>query len=227
LLALALLCPLATPASAQAALTLAVESDYRFRGFSLSEGRPVAIAQVAYDHRSGAYLNGAVIGVLRRNDADVLGYQANAGFATRLSPAVSLDAGLVHSEYRYSYLGHAYSRRYTEAYVGANVHDFTARVSYAPHYFEDGVSTLYGELEAGFVPGDDWRLSAHVGALGYVRTPHYFDDTTLYDWRLSAVRQFGAAEVHAALSGGGPGKEYYDGDLHNRTRITVGASVTF
>ena len=226
---LALLVPMAaaSPARGQVALSLAVESDYRFRGYSLSEGRPTAALTAAYDDPSGLYLNGSVIGVYRDDDADLLGYQANAGYARRLSPTVSIDGGVVHLRYRYPYYGRTVSRHYTEAYVGAHVRDFTARVYYSPHYFGEGISTAYGELQAAFQPSPNWRLSAHAGVLVYLTRPAYFDRPTSYDWRLSASRQLGRAEVHAAVSGGGPGREYYDREYHDRTALTFGASLNF
>ena len=227
LLALLLATVIGSPARAQVALGLAVESDYRFRGYSLSAGRPTAALNLAYDDPSGLYLNGSLIGFHRRDGPDLLGYQANIGYARRLGPIVSVDAGLVHSQYRFPYYGRTRSRSYTEAYVAAHVRDFTARVFYSPHYFRDGVSTVYGEVEAAYQPSPNWRLNAHAGVLTYLATPAYFDSRTSYDWRLSASRQFGAAEVHAAVSGGGPGEDYYDGRAHDRTALTVGASLNF
>ena len=218
---------LASPARGQVALSLAVESDHRFRGYSLSDGRPTAAISAAYDDTSGFYLNGSLIGVYRRDDPDFLGYQANAGYARRLSPTLSIEGGVVHSKYRYPYYGRTASRSYTEAYVGAHLRDFTARLYYSPHYFAEGTSTAYAELEAAYQPAANWRLSAHAGALFYLTRPAYRDLPTSYDWRLSASRQFGRAEVHAALSGGGPGKDYYDYEYHDRTALTVGATLSF
>ncbi len=227
LLAFLLPVVIASPARAQVALSLAAESDYRFRGYSLSGGRPTASVNLAFDSPSGLYFFGSVAGVHRREGADLLGYQANIGYAKRVSPTVSVDAGLIHLRYRFPYYGATQSRHYTEAYAAAHVRDFTARVFYSPHYFQDGVSTAYGELEAAYQPSPNWRVNAHVGLLTYLTAPNYFDRSARYDWRLSASRQFGVAEVHAALSGGGPGKEYYAGQPHDRTALTVGGSLNF
>ena len=48
-----------------------------------------------------------------------------------------------------------------------------------------------------------------------------------YDWRFTASRQFGAFDLHAALSGGGPGDDYYDQRSHARTALVVGAGWSF
>jgi len=207
--------------------TISVNSDDRYRGYSLSDGRPTATAQLSYDHASGLYLNGAVTGVARRDGPDLLGYQANIGFARRVSSTISLDAGLAHSLNRYRYLGTNYSASYDEAYIGANAHNISARLSYSPHYFQNGVSTLYGELEAGTQPAPKWRLSGHVGVLTYLTAPIYFESRTRYDWRLGVSRELGAFEIHTALSGGGP-RERYPYELGwSGTALTVGASLSF
>jgi uncharacterized protein (TIGR02001 family) len=211
------------------AFSLAAESDYRFRGNSLSDGRPTAAAQLAYDDPSGLYLNAAALGVYRRDGADRLGYVANIGYTKRLSPRVSIDGGLVHSKYRSEDEdGGYYSSHYTEAYVGLNVSDFAGRLYYSPHYFEEDVSTLYAEAEAGFQPAPNWRLSAHAGALFYLRAPEGSGGAARYDWRLGVSRQWGALEVHAALSGSGPrGEHLHTGDTYRRTALTAGASLNF
>lgn len=215
------------PALAQVAGSIGIESDYRLRGYSLSDGRPTATAQVAYDHRSGAYLNVAAIGVAGRDQAELLGLQGNIGYARRLSPTVSIDGGVHRSAYKIGYYGEW--ERYTEGYVGLTVRQVTARIFYSPHYFREGVATVYGEIDAALQPSPKWRLSAHAGALTYVRLPAYYygNRKRQLDWRLAASRQFGRFEVHAALSGGGPGKEYYAGKVRDRTALTAGASLNF
>ena len=215
-------------ARAQVAGSLNLETDYRLRGYSLSAGRPTATAQISYDHRSGLYINAAATGVARRDEAALLGHQVNVGYARQLSPTLSLDAGLLRSDYRPRYRGRP-ATHYSEAYVGLTVRRITARLSYSPHYFYKDVATLYGEVGAAVQPSANWRLNAHVGTLIYLRTPAYYysKPPTKYDWRLGASRQFGQFEAHAALSGGGPGKEYYGGKLRNRTALTAGASWNF
>ena len=208
------------PAFAQAAFSIAAESDFRFRGSSLSSERPVATAQAAYDHPSGIYANASATGVHRDGHAALLNLLGNVGYARRLSPSASLDAGLVHSRYRWGDLPNPSSER-TEAYVGLAVSDFAARLSYSPHYFENGMQMLYAEVQGGFEPLPRWRLSAHVGALTFLEGPGV-SGKSRYDWRLGVSRSFGALELHSALSGGGP-----DRGTHGATAITAGASVNF
>lgn len=207
--------------------SVSLDSDYRFRGYSLSNGKPVGTAQISYDDLSGAYLNGTLTGVGSYGGVRLLGYQANAGYAHRVGSGLSLDAGLIHSLYRYRYYGTRYSASYTEAYIGANAHNLSARLSYAPHYFRDGVSTLYGELDGGFEPRPNWRISGHLGTLGYLTAPASSDRKTRYDWQVSASRQLGRFEVHTAVSGGGPRGPFLYGIHRSGTALTVGASLNF
>ena len=191
----------------------------------MSDGHPTASVLASYDDASGFYLNGSVSGVQRSGGPRLLGYQANAGFARRLNSALSLDAGVVRSAFDYHYAYGARWTHYTEAYVGATFRDVTARVSYSPNYYDHGVSTLYAELETGFQPADEWRLSAHAGALTYLDAPAYIDRSTRYDWRVAASRQLGRFELHSALSGGGPRNSYVYGLGRSGTAVTVGASL--
>jgi uncharacterized protein (TIGR02001 family) len=217
----------AFPAAAQISGSVSVESDDRFRGYSLSNGQPIATAQLSYDRSSGLYLNGAITGLARHDRPDLLGYEVNLGFARRLTPTISVDMGLAHSINRYRYLGAGYSASYDEAYVGATTHDVSARISYSPHYFQNCVSTLYGELDAGVQPAAKWRLSGHLGALTYLTAPPYFEHRARYDWSLSASRELADFAVHATLSGGGPRERYPFVLGRSGTAVTVGASLSF
>jgi uncharacterized protein (TIGR02001 family) len=219
-------------ARAQVAASAAIESDFRFRGFSLTDGHPAGTLQLSYDHPSGFNANAAASAVARGDAVDFLGYQVNAGFAQRVTPELSLDAGIVQRwfRYRYDYFGSTYisDATYPEAYVGAGVRNFSARVYYSPHYFRDDASTLYGEIEVGLEPVPGLRLAGHVGGLAYLTVPDapFFDGRSMLDWRISASKQLGRFEVHTAVSGGAP-ETYHRALGENGTAVTVGASVNF
>src|SRR5436190_194451 len=53
----------ASPATAQAGVAVSIFSDDRFRGYSLSDGRPVGILDLSYDAANGLYgaLSGSVV----------------------------------------------------------------------------------------------------------------------------------------------------------------------
>lgn len=219
----------AIPAYAQIAGNISIESDRRLRGFSLSAGRPTATAQVSYDHFSGVYANASATTVLTRDEElRFLGVQGNLGVARRIGPSWSVDGGIVHTEFRAPYEGER-SHKYTEVYLGVTRDPVSVRAYYSPNYFRSDVRTLYGEIEASFAPARNWQLNAHVGGLAILSSPEAYRARRerYYDWRLELVRQLGHVEVHAALSGGGPGKQFYGGKRHSRTALTAGASWSF
>jgi uncharacterized protein (TIGR02001 family) len=230
-LALAISCIFPAPAFAQWGASLGIESDYRLRGYSLTNGDPAATGQLTWDDPSGLYANLAGVARLTDESPEFMGVIGNIGYARRLSPLVTLDGGVVRSQIR----GAGYSARpyhYTEFYAGASVGRVVGRVYYSPDYRDHGVSTLYGELEAGFEPAPEWRVSGHVGLLAYLdNRPYEAAGSTHRDWRVSVSRQFGRVEIHTALSGGGPADRYYYNHYyyseHNKPALTVGASASF
>lgn len=218
------------PAAAQQITgSVSVESDFRLRGYSLSGGRPVAAARVGVDSGSGFYADASATTVLARGDeARFLGYQVDAGVAKRVGTLWTLDVGVAHNQFRAPYRG-AFPYSYTEGYVGATHGPFSAYVFVSPNYFHSDNWTMYAQLEASVAPAPDWRLTAHVGSLVNLSAPEVYAGRvkTQHDWRLGVARELGAVEVHAALSSGGPGRQFYYGASHSRTVVTAGASVSF
>jgi uncharacterized protein (TIGR02001 family) len=218
----------ATPAFGQVSGSVDIESDYRLRGYSLSAGQPVVTAQIGYDDDSGVYLNLSATGEIGHDDPLFLGVQGNIGYVRRLNQKLSIDGGVTRSQYR-SPDRNSRSHNYTEVYLGLASDPFSARIYYSPDYFRPDVSTLYGEVEATFRPAKHWRLNGHLGSLIYLSTPARYipGREARYDWRVGVSRELGSFDLHAALSGGGPGKEYYSGELHSKIALTAGASWSF
>lgn len=87
-----IVCCVAAPASAEIGATVSVFSNSRFRGYSLSDGRPVATFDFAHDNSSGLYADAAATGVLGQGgDPALLGAQLNGGFAKQLQSGTTLD----------------------------------------------------------------------------------------------------------------------------------------
>ena len=190
----------AEPAAAQVSVEAALQTDYRLRGYSVSDGNPAASVAVGYDDPSGIYLSGVASGTIRDGDPELLGLEANVGYATRVTPTLSLEGGLSRVQY-FSGYGTSRNYDYTEVYVGLAIPSVAARVRYSPDYFRNDTPTLYVEVDAGIEPAPDWFLSAHVGALSYLDTPPFGLPERRYDWRLGASRLFGRYGVHLELSG--------------------------
>jgi uncharacterized protein (TIGR02001 family) len=190
----------AAPASAQVAIEAALQSDYRLRGYSLSDEKPAASVSLGYDDPSGLYAGVTALGTVRSGEPQVLGVQANLGYAVRLTSAVSLDGGVYRAEY-FSGYGTGRDYHYTELYVGLAIPHLTTRVRYSPDYFRADTPTLYVEADGGVEPAPNWFLSAHAGALTYLETPPFYLPRRRYDWRLGASRQIGKFGIHLDVSG--------------------------
>jgi len=216
-----------SPARAQVAASVGLESQYRFRGHSVSAGRPVATVDIGYDDKSGVYLAGSGTFVLTGDDPGLLVVQGDIGFAKRVSPRLTIDAGVTHARYT-TRRGIDQPIHYTELYVGVIHGGFSSRLYYSPDYYAAGVGTLYGEANLAVQPHKDWTLQGHVGKLGYVANrPRYADPSGQYDWSLGVSRRLGRVDAHVAISGGGPGRDYYYGAFHDRTVVTAGVSCSF
>ena len=212
------------PATAQVAAKLSLQSAYQVRGYAVSKGRPVGIIDLSYDDPSGVYVSESTLGALPDEDnPGLLGLVGAVGYARRLNTVLSIDGGVTRSEYIAAGPG-GYHTGYAEVYAGLSTRRLSLHLAYSPDYFRAGSKTLYSDLEgnAGIVAGI--RLNAHIGMLNFVDRP---GARTQYDWRIGASRQFGAIDVHAALSGGGPSPDTYDGQAHSKTALVVGAGYTF
>lgn len=190
----------AVPASAQVAVEAALQTDHRIRGYSVSDEEPSASVSFSYDDPSGAYVGASLIGTIYEGEPVLLGIQGSAGYATRIGPMLSLDAGVSKTQYFYGY-GTSRDYDYTEVYVGLALPLVSARLSYSPDYYRNDVETLYAEIETGISPAPDWFLSAHGGVLTYLGDPPVYLPDQTFDWRLGATRQFGPWGVHLDLSG--------------------------
>jgi uncharacterized protein (TIGR02001 family) len=177
-----------------------LQTDYRVRGYSLSDEQPSASLALSYDDPSGAYIGASVIGSTYDGEPVLFGIQGSAGYAVRLGATLSLDAGVSKTQYFYGY-GTSRNYDYTEVYVGLALPVVSARLSYSPDYYRNDRETLYGEVETGISPAPDWFLSAHAGALTYLGDPPPFLPDLSVDWRLGATRQLGPWGIHLDVSG--------------------------
>jgi len=216
---------LSAPVSAQLSGSIALDSDYRLRGYSLTGDHAAASAQLNYDLPGGLYANVAGVAELG-DDPRVLGVIASAGYAKRLSPKLSLDVGVLRSQIHSDRAGRP-GFDYTEVHAGGYFGPVMGRLSYSPDYRRAGQATLYSEIEAGFEPRRNWHVSGHLGLLTYLNSSGiYRSGETHSDWRVSAQRRFGRLEVHSTLSGGGP-SHYYGYRVHKKLALTVGTSFSF
>ena len=211
-------------ASAEIGATVSAFSQLRFRSYSLSSGHPVAILDLAYDDPSGFYAAISGSAVAEHDGPHPLGLQLNAGYAKQIGPDLTLDVGAIQSNYTH-YANGSDAISYNEIYAGLAHKWLSSRIYYSPHYFEDGTATLYGELNGSVSPARKWRIDGHVGMLVPVSyRSDAFITRTSHDWSVGVAREVGPLSLHATLSGGGPGKDYYNYEPHSRTAFVFGAS---
>lgn len=178
----------ACDARAQVSGSIALVSDYRFRGVSLSDRGPAVQASLAYDRSdgwyAGAFASSLRFGRARRTCAQLLTY---AGYAWRLRDGLSADVGVDYS----AFFGGASGYDYPELYVGLTTDRLSGRLHYAPRYFREDTPVIYAELNLAQPLSDRIRLLAHVGGLR--RGTSEETDRGLERYRLDARLGLGAA----------------------------------
>ncbi|MDE2085798.1 MAG: TorF family putative porin [Xanthomonadaceae bacterium] len=179
--------------------SLALTSDYLFRGISQTDHRPALQAGLEFDTAGGWYLGGWGSNVSWLSDGSTaaqpvsnsLEVDAYAGKRGQLGSDWTWDAGL----YAYAYPGH-YPHGYTspqtlEGYAALGWKTLTMKYSRSfGNLF--GVAGSHGSdyLELAWQQplGADWALAAHVGRQRVAG--HSAADYT--DWKLGLSRTFGA-----------------------------------
>jgi uncharacterized protein (TIGR02001 family) len=215
----------ATTARAETSASVTVASDYRYRGESLSDQRPVVSLDVAADFANGVYLGASALGVWPAHAGfRALSLQEYAGYAHRLGPELTADVGVSNANYTEAYAGRA-STSDQELYVGLSGHGVTGRVFYSPNYFGQGYSTVYGELSGVMRPRPSWRLSGQLGVLSRTGGGDAHDRVHL-DWRLAVAKEIKALTLETAVIG----TEGDDEDRerpHQNTTVVVALSWAF
>jgi uncharacterized protein (TIGR02001 family) len=183
---------------------------------------------LSYDAPSGLYLAGSVSSLIARSGSpELLGAQQNIGYAVRLKSGPTVDLGIVNSTYG-SYFSGRYIADYTELYAGVIGRRMAAHIRYSPNYFRADVHTVYAEVDGTKPVTPGAHLNAHFGVLHQFAGRDFFGRRrTYYDWRVSGTTGVGPFELQLALSGGGPGSDYYDSRPHSRQAVTVGLTFSF
>jgi uncharacterized protein (TIGR02001 family) len=147
-------------ARAQAGGSIVLESDYRFRGVSLSGEDPSAHLNLSYDHSSGWYAGASLAAVELEPGARQAALTAYAGYARRVGVQGTWEAGAILNRF-----SGAAGYDYGELFAGFIAERWSARAYLSPDYFGRGVRTAYAELNGALPLSADLRAFAHVGAL--------------------------------------------------------------
>ena len=216
---------MAAPAVAQVGTVVSAYSDQRFRGYSLSDGRPVAILDLSFDSSNGFYgaLSGSV--VASREGLRPLSGTVNAGYARRLGSRFTGDVGVIHARYSH-YSGLASGRAYTEVYGGLSGKHVGTRLSVSPDYVGTAGWTVHGEINGHFDVTPTLLADGALGALLPVGGGAYKGSSRAqWDARVGLTRRLGPISLHAALTARAKGPDIYAGRNHRRTALVVGVST--
>jgi uncharacterized protein (TIGR02001 family) len=216
------------PACAQVGVSASLESDYLFRGVSLSNGDPILTAGVSYDHSSGAYGGVTAIGAKSSLDGvQALGYVAYLGYAHRLKDGGSWDLGVTNTE-NAVYLYKRYASNYTEIHAGYSRNGLATHIYFSPRGITEDRATLYSDIDDAIRPARRWRLFAHAGVLMVLGEPDRPNaDRVRADVRLGVAREFDHGEIHVSWSGLSATPYYPEGWKQKRSTVSAGVSLFF
>lgn len=200
------LAPALTPggAGAQVAATLSAETDARYRGQSVSDGRPAFDLAVSFDSPAGLYGAASVSGSPQPNAGlRLIGMEEDLGYARRLGSGVVVDVGFAdYQRWRYE-AGDRYGFLETEAYAGVRRGGVSAYVFYSPHYYANGARALYAQVDLQRTLWGPWRAFGHVGVLTPLGAPPpglHTPTGEQPDGRLGVSRSFHTAKAFLAWS---------------------------
>jgi uncharacterized protein (TIGR02001 family) len=216
----------ASPGVAGIGAQVSVASEQTFRGRSISAGRPAIGLDLAYDDVGGLYA-GAQGKTVLAGDATphVLSVQAYAGYARRIGPDLTVDAGLTHSRFSRS-SGFGRETGYSELFAGLAKGRSSARVSVSPDWLGRGNVTAYGEIAHVIPVSDHWSATLHGGLFLWLSDNRPETVPQLrYDTRLGLSRRFGRVQLEAGWVVGGPRTDRYRGDEHGHHIVTIAASM--
>ncbi len=208
---------------------MSLDSDYRFRGPSLSDRRPALSLNLSYDHASGAYAGAsAIVTDARYGGVEALGFMEYAGFVKRLDDDVALDLGLSNANLKRYNADRQSDLNYTEVYAGLVGKSLNLHGYFSPNYVRSGIQTVYLDLGGVVHPWDKWRLFAHVGMFAPVNDPaKALGIRTRYDFRAGVAREFNNLELHLLWTTYGPQTIRPGVAPPSRSGVTMGATYFF
>lgn len=230
---------IATPALAQSedeaasafttSANVALTTDYRFRGVSLSGGDPAVQGGFDVAHESGFYVGTWASSISGGPSYGDLELDIYAGWSGNLSDAVSVDVGVLYYLYPTESLG--LDTDYIEPYASVGVNfgpaEATFGVAYAPKQDSlGGDDNLYLYTDVGVgIPNTPISLSGHLGYTDGSLAPPLLagtaDDTGI-DWSIGASVSQGNFELGVAYMGvEGPS---IDGFTDDAVVATISAS---
>ena len=223
-----LLAGIGAPALAQVGASLSLASDYRVRGLSLSNRKPALSLNLSYDAASGVYFGASAIGAdTAHAGLQAIGYQAYVGYAAHTASGPDWDIGVSNASFT-EYFRRRYALTYSEVYAGLSKGDLSAHVYYSPDYLEEGVASLYVDVNGAVRPSARWRLFGHAGVLtplgahggAQIRNPQF-------DLRAGVATTFRRCEFQLAWTHAGPNADYPAEHTQVRDALVLSATYNF
>lgn len=174
-------------AAARAETTASIVSDYRYRGLSLSDGRPALQAGLVWDRDDGWYAGvfGASTRVADRDGVQLISY---LGHTWKLRNGRNWELGMQFVAFTADH-----DEDYREFYAGIASDRWNARLHYEPQALGEYGPAAYLDLNANRPLGERFVLVGHVGA-GWRNnnTPTVAVDRLYYDARIGVGVSAGA-----------------------------------
>ena len=180
---------------------VALVTDYRFRGVSLSGGDPAIQGGITLSHSSGFYVGTWSSSLVASPVYGTQELDLFAGWTGEVASGLTLDAGLLYYVYPSGHVGDA---NYWEPYasLSGTIGPAKLKVGIAYDWSQKGLLDnagnhadnfyIYSNLDVG-IPHTPLTISGHLGYTDGVLAPCYycggtatFNDQTGWDWSLGA-----------------------------------------
>jgi len=213
---------IAQAAHGQLSATIGVDSDYRYRGVSLSNSNPSPRLTVNFEGAERWYAGASATRAALTGQDTYPQLTAYAGWLAGTIDRASVEIGVVGSHF----VGSA-GYDFVEGYVGLLAREWSTRLYLSPDYYGRSVPTAYFELNA-HVPLDERaRVFAHVGALVPLKSLAGDAGKSRGDASVGAGVVLGGWDLHVAgvaATRGGPYPAVYNG---RHATVVVGAAFSF
>ena len=201
--------------------SLALTSDYVFRGITQTDYEPALQGGLTYSWDSGLYFGGWASNVdFNDPDGPDIEFDTYLGYSHDFSDELNLDVSLVY----YSYFGDRNDYGNINYFEGIGKLTWNEMISltlaYAPDYSNADYDSFYVNVGGTWEIGNEFNLNAGIGH------SEFSDDNGSYtDWNIGISRAFGPATF--AINYYDTDIDFEDGDEHNHASDQVVFSVSF
>ncbi|GAA5443585.1 hypothetical protein Misp06_01762 [Microbulbifer sp. NBRC 101763] len=174
-------------------------SDYKFRGISQSDGRPVIQAGMDLDVGNGFYLGTWASQVDFDYGSDETDYEQDfyGGYSTEINESISYDIGYIY----YAYHGSGRDEDYQEIYGSLTFSDLTLGFAYSDDYWADSGNFYYPYAGYSFSLPSDFSLDLHVGLNLFDEEIFLYESDSYIDYSATLSKNFGGLTLSAAFVG--------------------------